>query len=132
MRAPIALLVVVALAVVVVVASAQSPTRGVEPKIVTGHGFSMYGDLKYGRDFKHFDYVNPNATKRGDVRLAAIGTFDTLNPFILKGVAATGLGQVFDTLTTQSADEPFSEYWLIAETIEVPTDRSWVAFTLRP
>ena len=92
----------------------------------------MYGDLKYGPEFRHFQYVSPEAPKGGDVKLAAIGTFDTLNPFVLKGVPAVGLGNAFDTLTVQSDDEPFSEYGLIAETIEVPADRSWVAFTLRP
>lgn len=92
----------------------------------------MYGDLKYGPSFTHFDYVNPEAPKGGEVKLAAIGTFDTLNPFVLKGVPAAGVGQVFETLTVQSDDEPFSEYGLIAETIKVPADRSWVAYTLRP
>jgi microcin C transport system substrate-binding protein len=100
--------------------------------IVSGHALSMYGDLKYGPGFKHFEYVNPTAPKGGSIRLAAVGTFDNLNPFVLKGVAAAGLGQTFDTLTVSSTDEPFSEYGLVAETIEVPADRSWVAFTLRP
>jgi microcin C transport system substrate-binding protein len=98
----------------------------------TSHGLSIYGDLKYKAGFKHFDYVNPAAPKGGDVRLAAIGTFDNLNPFILKGVAAAGIGQLFETLTVASSDEPSSEYGLIAESIEMPADRSWVAFTLRP
>jgi microcin C transport system substrate-binding protein len=101
-------------------------------QIAVGHGLSMYGDLKYGPGFTHFDYTNPNALKGGDVKLAAIGTFDSLNPFILKGVAATGIGDTFDTLMEGSSDEPFSEYGLIAESVEVPADRSWVAFTLRP
>jgi microcin C transport system substrate-binding protein len=95
-------------------------------------GLSMYGDLKYGRGFTHFDYANPNAAKGGDVKLAAIGTFDSLNPFILKGVAASGIGDTFDTLMEGSSDEPFSEYGLVAASVEVPADRSWVAFTLRP
>jgi microcin C transport system substrate-binding protein len=102
------------------------------PGAAGGHGLSMHGDLKYPAGFKHFDYVNPAAPRGGTVRLAAIGTFDTLNPFILKGVAAAGIAGVFDTLTVGSADEPFSEYGLVAETIETPPDRSWVAFTLRP
>jgi microcin C transport system substrate-binding protein len=101
-------------------------------QIAVGHGLSMYGDLKYGPGFTHFDYANPNAPKGGDVKLAAVGTFDSLNPFILKGVAATGIGDTFDTLMEGSSDEPFSEYGLIAESVEVPADRSWVAFTLRP
>ena len=61
----------------------------------------------------------------------AIGTFDTLNPFTLKGVSAVGLGSIQDTLLTESSDEAFSEYGLLAETVEMPEDRSWVAFTLR-
>src|SRR5713101_4634750 len=98
----------------------------------TSHGLSIHGDLKYGPGFKRFDYANPDAPKGGDVRLAAIGTFDNLNPFILKGVPAAGIGQLFDTLTVASSDEPSSEYGLIAESVEVPADRSWVTFTLRP
>jgi microcin C transport system substrate-binding protein len=66
------------------------------------------------------------------VKVSAIGTFDNLNPFILKGVAGARLAETFDTLMAGSADEPFSQYGLIADTIEVPADRSWVAFTLRP
>lgn len=101
-------------------------------RTTVGHGISMYGDLKYGPGFKHFEYANPSAPKGGEVRLAAIGTFDSLNPFILKGVAAAGIGGTFDTLTIGAADEPLSQYGLIAESIEVPEDRAWVAFTLRP
>ncbi len=83
--------------------------------------------------FKHFEYVNPEAPKGGDVKLAAIGTFDSLNPFILKGVPAVGIGRASSRPSwSSSQDEPFSEYGLVAESIEVPADRSWVAFTLRP
>ncbi|HEX3175625.1 MAG TPA: extracellular solute-binding protein [Methylomirabilota bacterium] len=96
------------------------------------HGLSMYGDLKYGPGFAHFDYVNPRAPKGGTVTLSAIGTFDSLNPFILKGVPAVGLGNVFDTLMVGASDEAFAQYGLVAETVETPSDRSWVAFTLRP
>ncbi len=98
---------------------------------IAEHAIAMHQDLKYGPDFEHFDYVNPDAPKGGHVRLSAIGTFDSLNPFILKGGAASNIGTLFDTLTVRSEDEPFSEYGLIAEDIEVPEDRSWVAYTLR-
>jgi microcin C transport system substrate-binding protein len=101
-------------------------------KVTTSHALSMHGDLRYPAGFPHFSYVNPEAPKGGDVKLPAIGTFDTLNPFVLKGVGAAGMSGVFDTLTVSSADEPFSQYGLVAESIEVPADRSWVAFTLRP
>jgi len=96
------------------------------------YGMSMYGDLKYPPDFKHFEYVNPSAPRGGAIKLASIGTFDTLNPFTLKGVAAAGVGMLFQTLTVNSGDEPFSEYGLVAESMVVPADRSWVAFNLRP
>jgi len=95
------------------------------------YALSLHGDLKYGPDFKHFDYVNPDAPKGGTVRLAGIGSFDSFNPFILKGITPAGMGLLYDTLTTQSDDEPFSEYGLLAESIELPDDRSWVAFELR-
>jgi microcin C transport system substrate-binding protein len=100
--------------------------------VAPAHGVAMHGDLKYGPEFEHFDYVNPNAPKGGTVTFASIGTFDSLNPFIIKGTTADGLGFLFETLTVQSEDEPFSEYGLLAESIEMPEDRSWVAFTLRP
>ena len=96
------------------------------------HGIAMHGDLKYAPDFKHFDYVNPKAPKGGAVRLQAIGTFDSFNPFIVKGSPAAGIGRIYQTLMAGSADEPFSEYGLLAESITVPEDRSWVQFTLRP
>ncbi len=118
-----------------VVARALAPleaARAAGDRVSVGHGMSMYGDLKYKAGFKHFDYTNPDAPKGGDVKLSALGTFDNLNPFILKGVPAAGIGEAFDALMVQSSDEPFSQYGLIAETIEVPADRSWVAYTLRP
>jgi microcin C transport system substrate-binding protein len=96
------------------------------------HALSMYGDLKYGPSFTHFEYANPDAPKGGEIKLAAIGTFDSFNPYILKGVPAAGIGNTFDTLMVQSDDEPFSEYGLVAETVETPPDRSWVIFNLRP
>ncbi len=92
----------------------------------------MYGDLRYGPGFRHFDYVNPDAPKGGLVKLAAVGTFDSLNPFILKGVPAAGIGNLFETLAIGSGDEAFSQYGLLAESVDLPADRSWVAYTLRP
>jgi microcin C transport system substrate-binding protein len=91
----------------------------------------MHGEPKYGPDFKHFDYVDPEAPRGGEIRLHAIGTFDSLNGFNFKGVNAVALGSLYDTLLIGSSDEAFSEYGLLAESIEVPEDRSWVAFTLR-
>ncbi len=96
------------------------------------HGSSLFGELKYGPDFKHFDYVNPNAPKGGEVRYGAFGSFDSLNGFIVKGQAAAGIGLIYDTLMTSSLDEPASEYGLIAESVRHPKDYSSVTYTLRP
>ena len=96
------------------------------------HGLAMHGDLKYPPEFTHFHYTNPDAPKGGNVRLSGVGSFDSLNPHILKGRKASSLGLVFDTLTDSSNDEPFSSYGLVAESMEVPEDRSWVIFNLRP
>ncbi len=95
------------------------------------HAIAMYGEPKYGPGFKNFDYADPGAVKGGIMRFAAIGTFDTLNPFTLKGVAAAGLGDVWDSLTANSLDEPFTAYGLLAESMEMPDDRSSITYTLR-
>jgi microcin C transport system substrate-binding protein len=95
------------------------------------HALAMNGQPKYGPDFTHFDYTFPDAPKGGTVRLAAIGTFDSFNPFIVKGNSADGLGLLFDTLTEQSLDEPFTEYGLLADRIVLAPDRSFMTFHLR-
>lgn len=95
------------------------------------HGIAMHGDLKYPANFKQFDYVNPDAPKGGEVRLGTEGTFDSFNSFITKGNPAAGLGFLYENLMMGSADEAFTEYGLLAETVQMPEDRSWVAFTLR-
>ena len=96
------------------------------------HALAMHGLPKYTAEFTHFDYVNPDAPKGGILRQASFGAFDTFNPFSVKGTAAPGIGLLFDTLMVESLDEPFSEYGLIAEKIELAPDRSWVAFDLNP
>jgi peptide/nickel transport system substrate-binding protein len=93
----------------------------------------MHGAPALPPGFAHFPYVNPNAPKGGQLRLGSLGSFDSLNPFIIKGVAPSGLREyVFESLMARSADEPFTLYGLIAETIEVPADRSSITFHLRP
>lgn len=96
------------------------------------HAIAMHGAPKYGPDFTHFDYVNPQAPKGGVLRQGAEGSFDSLNPFIVKGDSASGAGSIYDSLLTSSADEAFSEYGLLAESVEMPKDRSWITFHLRP
>ena len=94
-------------------------------------GMSLFGDLKYGPGFTHFDYVNPQAPKGGTMRYSAIGTFDTLNPFVINGVPAAGISMIFDTLAASSEDEPASEYGLVAKTIDLAPDKLSVLYTLR-
>src|SRR5258708_4982620 len=87
------------------------------------YGVSLFGELKYGPDFKNFDYVNPTAPKGGTMKFSAIGTYDTFNPFVVKGVSAAGIGGIFDTLTTASQDEPGSEYCLPSQPIAHAPDK---------
>lgn len=95
------------------------------------HGIAMHGDLKYPASFTHFDYVNPDAPKGGTVVQSAIGTFDSFNPFIIKGTPADAVGLIYDSLLARADDEAFSLYGLLAESLEVADDRSWVSFRLR-
>jgi len=122
-----AIIVTVGLAII---ALATSPAWAAEHRVFSGHGIAMHGEPKYGSDFTHFDYVNPTAPKGGTLRLGVRGTFDSFNPYIPKGNA--GEGWDVETLLINSGDEPFTEYGLIAQTVEWPEDRSWVVFTLRP
>lgn len=85
---------------------------------------------KYKDHFTHFDYANPDAPKGGLLRSYALGTFDSLNPFILKGTKASGLELIYDTLLAQSLDEPYAEYPLIANDIQVAKDHSSVIFSI--
>jgi microcin C transport system substrate-binding protein len=96
-----------------------------------GEGLAMHGAPKV-QPGESFGYVHKDATKGGTLRQAATGSFDTLSPFSLKGRAAQGLNLVYDRLTIRSWDEPFTLYPLIAEKIDVPDDRSSIAFTLNP
>ena len=103
-----------------------------DPTIHRTHALTLYGPPKYTPDFTHFDYVNPNAPKGGQTRLAIIGTYDNLNPFILKGIAAAGTLLLYNRLCTKSKDEPFTEYGQLAVQMQMPADRSWVVFELHP
>ena len=95
------------------------------------HAIAMHGEPKYSSNFKYVDYVNPKALKGGKVVFSSTGSYDSFNPFILKGSAAAGIGNLYESLTISSSDEAFTEYGLIAEKIEWPNDRSWVAYTIR-
>lgn len=114
-------------------------------KIIESHGFALHGDLKYPADFTHFDHVNPDAPKGGQIRLMGFGSFDSLNPYTLKGTSPFnspgmfmyGFSELNETLLvgtgsySPSGDEPQSAYGLLASKIKYPEDYSWVEFTLR-
>ncbi|MEO8467233.1 MAG: extracellular solute-binding protein [Gammaproteobacteria bacterium] len=126
----------IAFATGAILSSAPAAAQSDEGVTVT-HGLFLFGGLQYGPDFKNFDYANPDAPKGGAVVLSANGsTFDSLNPYIVKGTPALGLGFMQQSLTTdslmvQNDGEPSSEYGLIAESVAVPKDKSWAEFTLR-
>jgi len=96
------------------------------------YGLSLLGKPKLPPDFPYFPYVNPNAPKGGEVALSVVGTFDSFNQFIVPGSPAADLGRLYDTLLVSSADEASTSYGHLAQTIEIPADKSWVAFELRP
>jgi peptide/nickel transport system substrate-binding protein len=97
------------------------------------HGIAMHGEPALTRGFTHLPHVNPAAAQGGRLNLGAQGTFDSLNPFIVKGNAAQGVRDyVYESLMARGPDEPFSLYGLIAESVDVPADRSSITFNLRP
>ena len=109
------------------------------------HGYAVFGQPKYPKDFSHLDYLNPDAPKGGTLRVMGSGTFDTLNPYTLKGSSPISTGNFYQYginelneplmvgsgIYDPSGDEPYSAYGLIAESLEFPDDRSWVVFNLR-
>lgn len=97
------------------------------------HGIAMHGAPALAKDYAHFPYANPQAPKGGAITLGQHGTFDSLNPLILKGIAANGVREfVYESLLARSLDEPFSLYGLIAESIDLPDDRRSVTFHINP
>ncbi|MCA8883132.1 MAG: ABC transporter substrate-binding protein [Rhodobacteraceae bacterium] len=97
------------------------------------HGIAMYGDPALPPDFVSLPYANPDAPTGGRIVFGEVGGFDALNPHILKGRAPWGVrAHVFESLLTQSWDEPFTLYGLLAESVETDADRQWVEFSLRP
>ncbi len=94
------------------------------------HAVTLFDTIKYPPDFKHFDYVNPDAPKGGRLRLSILGSFDSLNPYTDKGDSLDPT--VNETLLQGSFDEPSTAYGLLAEGIWYPDDFSEVVFRLRP
>ncbi len=120
-----------------------------EAPVSSSHAISILGTPALPAGFAHFPYVNPDAPKGGEVRLAAVGSYDSFNPFILRGRSVAGLvgawvilpggsgsgasiGHVWESLLAASADEVATAYCHLCSTVETPADGSWIAFTLRP
>lgn len=96
------------------------------------HAVSLIGKPKYGPDFTHFDWVNPDAPKGGKVIRNTVGDFNNLNPFTIKGISASGITLTYDTLMATSPDDSSTEYGLVAEWVSFPDDYSSATFGLRP
>ncbi|MEM6727450.1 MAG: extracellular solute-binding protein [Pseudomonadota bacterium] len=97
------------------------------------HGYNFFGELVYDDpDFPHLNYVNPDAPKGGEISISSQGTFDSFNPYTLKGNSAALAGIGDEDMLTTFADDPTSSYCLLCETMEYPEDLSWVIFNLRP
>ncbi|WP_018239719.1 extracellular solute-binding protein [Ensifer sp. BR816] len=104
------------------------------------HAISMHGEPALPADFKHFPYVNPDVKKGGKISYGVVGTFDSLNPFILKSMRTTARGMwdpgfgnlVYESLMQRSQDEPFTMYGLLAESVEWDDDRTFIQFNLNP
>jgi len=116
--------------------SAAAMPASAEPR----HAIAMQGDPALPENFDHFDYVNPDAPKGGAVTYCVVGTFDNLNPFILKSLRTTARGMidtiygnlVFEPLMQRNADEAFSLYGLLADAVDMDTERKWIEFHLDP
>ena len=100
--------------------------------VITAHGISTFGELKYSADFEHLDYVNPDAPKGGEISMWGFGSFDSMHPYSTKGRAGQYSSIFYESLLEGSSDEPDSVYGLVAESMEYPEDRSEVTFNMRP
>ncbi|NSX56535.1 extracellular solute-binding protein [Parasulfitobacter algicola] len=103
-----------------------------EEKIIKSHAYAILGEPKYAADFEHFDYVNPDAPKGGEMSTWTQGTFDSFNPYSLKGRAGALSSASIERLMMSPADESGVRYGLLAESLEYPESRDWVIFNMRP
>ncbi|MEQ9260360.1 MAG: extracellular solute-binding protein [Roseovarius sp.] len=108
--------------------------------IIKSHGYSFFGELKYPEDYTHFDYVNPDAPKGGEISIALAGSFDSMNPYTRKGRASALSSSMYESLLGEvlagagalPADAYGELYGLLAHTVEYPEDKAWVIFHMRP
>ena len=112
--------------------AALSPSGALADTVTVSHAIAEFGEPKYGADYTHFDYAEPNAPKGGTLTIGTAGSFDSLNSLPLVGESVRNIGLVYDTLMVEPQDELSVYYGLIAESVEYAEDRSWIAFNLRP
>ena len=127
------------LGLIVTLALAGVARAAEDEKIISSHGFSFYGDLKYPEDYPHFDYVNPDAPKGGEISLGTVGTFDSMHPYTRKGRAGALSSSIYESLlgeginSTAAPADVYGEYYgLLAERIEYDEGKNWVIFHMRP
>ena len=125
-------LIGLALAGLLAAAPAAAQDSGSEPGVTKTWAIAEFGEPLYKDGIEHWPYADPNAPKGGKIVLGAYGSFDSLNPYILKGDWPRSIGLISDSLMVNSSDELSSGYGLIAESVEYPEDKSWIIFNLRP
>ena len=102
-----------------------------EGDVTVSHGYSNFGELKYGPD-EVFAYVNPDAPKGGEISFSTLATFDSFNPYTIKGVPqTTAVDLMYERIMVSAADDPYSVYCYLCTTIEYPEDLSYVVINLR-
>lgn len=100
-------------------------------EVTVTHAFSNFGSLKYGPDFPHLNYVNPDAPKGGEISTWAQGNFDSFNNYTRKGVPGSGMALLFENVLVSTADDAYGTYCYLCTTMEFPESKDWVIFNLR-
>ncbi|WP_436799140.1 extracellular solute-binding protein [Halomonas alkalicola] len=132
-RLPLAACLALVWLLTTAMAVAASPDPMATDRTPTVHGLALYDEPALPADFPHFPHVNPEAPRGGTLTQAAVGgSFDSTNPFIIRGTPAAGLFEIYDTLVEGNPDEPFSVYGLLAEGMRLDPERNWIEFDLRP
>ncbi|WP_084005074.1 extracellular solute-binding protein [Gilvimarinus polysaccharolyticus] len=135
MKFPVPVSVIASLVLSLLACTAQAADTASEPihvKVIKSHAFADHGEPKYPADFTHFDYVNPDAPKGGELVLSTTGTYDSFNRYTSRGDAEINSEAFYDSLMTPSEDEIGVIYPLIAMSLEYPDDYTWVEFNLNP
>jgi microcin C transport system substrate-binding protein len=115
-----------------VLTASLAPFASAQGTIIETHAYATFGDVKYPADFEHFDYVNPDVPKGGEISIWAPGTFDSFNPYTRKGRAGRLASIGFEALLVSGFDEVSTQYCHVCSTMEYPESEDWVIFNMRP